>query len=423
MKVLLLSYSDSGGGAAIAAVRLLNALRNSGLDATLGVIDKCSNAEAIVCIRKERNIFAEFRLLWDKVLHKSFSKLWFPFKTANPVQHSENKWTLLDLAQINNSDYDLVHLHWVNNNMLSIEDVAKITKPIVWTMHDCWLFCGAEHYPNIWENDLRFEQGYIAANRPATIRGVDICQKTWQRKIKSWVNKRFQIISPSQFQRNLFERSALFKDSGSACAVIPYIIPSDIFRPLDKLMLKRTFGIPLDKSIIGFGAAYGINNSNKSIKGGNLLLQSLEKIRNPEDFYCVIFGQVEVDFLNLLPIKAFAAGNISNPYILAAIYNLCDVFVCPSVIENLPNTCLESLFCGVPIAAFATGGIPDIVEHKRTGYLAKLFDTEDLFRGIRYCLDNQTDLIHNSIAKAKRDFNNRDVVDKHIELYKTLLTI
>jgi glycosyltransferase involved in cell wall biosynthesis len=102
-------------------------------------------------------------------------------------------------------------------------------------------------------------------------------------------------------------------------------------------------------------------------------------------------------------------------------YNVCDVFVCPSLIENLPNVCLESLFCGVPVVAFETGGIPDIVEHKKTGYLAKPFDSDDLYRGILYCMDNQAELSTNSLRKAETDFNTETIIKKHMDLYKKII--
>jgi glycosyltransferase involved in cell wall biosynthesis len=95
--------------------------------------------------------------------------------------------------------------------------------------------------------------------------------------------------------------------------------------------------------------------------------------------------------------------------------------VCPSLLENLPNVCIESLFCGVPVAAFNTGGIPDIVEHKKTGYLAQCFDTEDLLNGILHCIENHDELSHNALIKAQNDFNNAIIVQKHIELYKSIL--
>ena len=94
------------------------------------------------------------------------------------------------------------------------------------------------------------------------------------------------------------------------------------------------------------------------------------------------------------------------------------MFVCPSVIENLPYTCLEAICCGIPVAAFNTGGIPDIVEHKYNGYLAEPFDTDDLHRGIMYAFDNLKNLSENCIKKAEKDFDTETSVKKHIEVYK-----
>jgi glycosyltransferase involved in cell wall biosynthesis len=180
--------------------------------------------------------------------------------------------------------------------------------------------------------------------------------------------------------------------------------------------LREIYGIPTEKKVIGFGASFIDKN-----KGGLFLVEALEKIKNPDDFYLIVFGQENISVTDTMHISVFTAGNISNLYILAGIYNLCDVFVCPSLLENLPNVCLESLFCGIPVAAFKTGGIPDIVEHKKTGYLAEPFDTDDLYRGILYCIDNHAELSRNSLCKAATDFNADTIVRKHIELYEKVL--
>jgi glycosyltransferase involved in cell wall biosynthesis len=143
----------------------------------------------------------------------------------------------------------------------------------------------------------------------------------------------------------------------------------------------------------------------------------------PDDYHCVVMGNADNSLSDKIKMSVFSAGFITNPYILAGLYNMCDVFVCPSLLENLPNVCLEALFCGVPVAAFRTGGIPDIVEHKKTGYLAEPFDAEDLYRGIVYCLDNYTELSYNSLHKAKTYFNADIIVKKHIDLYEKVVAI
>jgi glycosyltransferase involved in cell wall biosynthesis len=424
LKILLLNYSDSNGGAAIAVYRLFNALRKFGIVTDLGVIEKKLPDTSIFYIKKNGvryfytiKVINIFKLLLAKIILYVKKIFKIEFKTSNMIFHSENKKTLLDIDFINDSDYDLIHFHWINYNMISIEDIAKIKKPVVWTLHDSWVFCGAEHHPNILENDNRFITGYYRDNKPITTRGQDICRKTWERKIKSWKNCNFTFISPSNYEKRLLEESALFHNA--VCEVMPNIVPDTIFRPLDKAMLRTIFNIPKHSKVIGFGSAYTINE--KSLKGEHLLIDMLQMIEKTDDFHCVIMGNTDRSFIEKIAISVFTTGFISNPYILAAFYNVCDVFVCPSIIENLPNVCLESLFCGVPVVTFRTGGIPDIVEHKTTGYLAEPFDAEDLYRGIQYCLDNFSELSRASLQKSKNDFNAETIINKHIELYEKVL--
>jgi len=425
MKILLLNYFDAGSGAAIATERLLMALRQSNINVELGVLEKKNANVAIILLQKKNLNQPEFYCIIKRLCGKFKSRITrianLDFSTTNTITHSTNHKSFIDVNYINNSDYDIIHFHWVNYDMISIEDIPKIKKPIVWTMHDSWVFCGAEHHPNILENDTRFIEGYTKFNKPKTTSGFDVCRKTWERKKAAWKDCKFMFISPSNYIMEAFNKSALFNNSKSICTVIPNIVPENIFKANNRNALKEVFQIPKDKKIIGFGASYGISNK-KSTKGGYLLLEAIKKINDNTNYFFVLFGNNNDSFAEEIVMSYFSAGSISNPYILAAIYNLCDVFVCPSLIENLPNVCLESLFCGIPVTAFNTGGIPDIVEHKKTGYLAKCFDIEDLCDGILYCIDNYDDLSRNSLEKARAEFTNEVIVKKHIEVYKSILS-
>ncbi|MDR0868790.1 MAG: glycosyltransferase [Planctomycetota bacterium] len=417
LKILLLNYTDSGGGAAIAAHRLLTALRGGGIDATLGVVEKHTADKAVISLAKKKSPWRGIMKISKKLITLSAKMLKLRYKTTNPIFHSTNTKTRIDINAVNNSDYDLVHLHWLNCDMIAIEDLARIKKPLVWTMHDSWVFCGAEHHPNILENDRRFITGYTRANKPATTRGIDVCRKTWERKKQAWKNCKFNFISPSNFEKDCLAQSALFPYA--ECAVIPNIIPSAIFRPIDRKSVRDLYQITTGKKVIGFGAADASGDKNKN---GDALIKALQKISNPDDFQLVVFGRASAAFIAAVGgMAVFATGFIENPSILAGIYNLLDVFVCPSVIENLSNCMIEAMFCGVPVAAFRTGGNSDIVEHEKNGYLAEPFDSDDLHRGIRYCLDNRAELSRRSLAKAAADFDNADIVKAHVALYEKVL--
>jgi len=417
MNILLLNYADSGGGAAIAAYRLAHALHNAGHQVTLGVADKRTASPLVKDLSFKRTFFQKVQ---KKLRSKYEGFLTKYFTTSNKIQHSLNLYSKINIKNINKSDYDIVHFHWIANDTISISDIARIKKPLVWTMHDSWPFCGAEHHPNILENDTRFIAGYTKQNKPDTTRGFDICKIIYDLKKRYLQKLPIHFIAPSRWEGDWLKKSALFKHH--KCTVIPNIIDRDIFYPVaDKNLGKKLFNIPIDKKIIGFGAAYDIDDL-KSVKGGFYLLEALKKIKNPENYHLVIFGPASQTFTAEVKIPAFYTGYIASPVILATIYNCCDVFVCPSIIENLPYTCLEAICCGVPVAAFNTGGIPDIVEHKYNGYLAEPFDTDDLHRGIMYAFDNLKNLSENCIKKAEKDFNIKNTAQKHLEVYKKVLS-
>ncbi len=427
MKVLHLNYTDSGGGSAIASLNLVEAQNKNGIEAKLGVIKKKTNFHFVISLLKKRNFFVkllngvvytiQYALSYIKVYNFDFPCLFF--KTTNSILHSKNNKTLIDVNWINNSDFDIIHLHWINADMISIKDIAKIKKPIIWTMHDSWPFCGAEHHPNVLENDDRYRMGYYKYNKPKSSKGIDLCRNVWNKKKKYLQKKDIVFISPSTWERDCLKQSKLFSEK--ECFVIPNIVQKNVFKPFDKLTIRKLLNIPSDKKVLGFGAAYDIDNP-KGIKGSYYLLQLLQNQPLPDDYFLVIFGSVSPSFSSKITVPFFSSGFISNPYIMAQLYNACDCFICPSLIENLPTTCLESICCGVPVTAFNVGGTKDIIEHKVNGYLATPYDVEDLKTGVDYCISNYRELSENCLKKAEKDFDNNIIVQKHIEVYESILS-
>lgn len=426
MRILLINFTDVGGGAAVAAVRLVTALNEHGMYARLGVLEKKSACPYVFELpRKKHTIFFKIfkktrnftRTLFNPIIKRLPNP--FKFQTTNGIAHTTNFHSDTDINWINASDFDVVNLHWISG-VVSNKDIAKIKKPIVWTMHDSWPCCGAEHHPNIAEGDTRWREGYYRRNKPATTKGIDLCRKVWKQKKKYLAGKKIVFTAPSQWERDVLKSSALFDHC--ECEVIPNVIDHSVFCPKGKNTARQLLGIPSDKIVIGFGAAYDIDNP-KSMKGSYYLIDALQKLKNPENYFLVIFGPASDVFTSKVSLPFFASGYVANSAILSCIYSLCDVVVNPSLIENLPTTCLEAISCGVPCIAFNVGGTSDIVVHEKTGYLVHPYKSEELSEGIEYCIKNREELSKNCLLKAKKDFSGDDIIKKMINVYRKAMLL
>ena len=300
------------------------------------------------------------------------------------------------LSKINNSDCDLVHLHWVNDEMISIEDIGKIKKPIVWTFHDMWPFCGAEH---ITESD-RFVEGYVNKNEKKEY-GFDLDKWTWKRKKKYWKNQ-IKIVVPSHWLFNKVKQSNLMKDR--SIKIIPNPIDTDTWYPESQESSRQSLNLPLNIPIILFGATEATDYN----KGLDLLEESLNLLINQGvEFKCVIFGKLNKSKLSRFNIPFIFLDYISDPRILRSAYNSADVFVCPSRLETFGQTASESQACGTPVVAFNNSGLTEVILHLKTGYLAKSFDINDFTQGIKWVL--------NSLDENLYDYNFKESIEKSIK--------
>ena len=422
MKILLINYTDAGGGAAIAALRLVSALNEHGINARLGVKEKRTSSPYVFELpKKKQNIFlrkASKAFFYFSKIFAPCTKSFKPrFITSNRIIHYTNYKSKTDINCINDSDFDIINLHWIIDT-ISIKDISKIKKPIVWTMHDSWPCCGAEHHPNFFENDTRWKTGYYPNNKPKSTKGIDLCRKVWLQKKKYLIGKEIFFTTPSRWEADILSSSSLF--SKCNCQIIPNLIPEKVFYPRNKKAAREMYNIPNDKIIIGFGAAYDIDDP-KSMKGSFYLLETLKQLKNPEKFFLVVFGPAGDAFTSEISIPFFASGYISNFNILASLYSVCDIVVNPSLIENLPTICLEALFCGIPSVAFDVGGTSDIVKHKKTGFLATPFKPEELAQGIEWCTKNLTELSDNCLKKAKTDFCEENIIKEMLNCYKSCI--
>ena len=410
MKIIHLNYYDTDGGAARATYRIHASLIKEGVESIMWVNEKKSDETMIE--GPTSNINKVINKLRLRLINKSFEKL---FKTENKVVHSTSLLPSRWVKYINSSNADIVHLHWIQNEMLSISDIPKINKPIVWTLHDMWAFCGAEHYTD----DNRWREGYYS-NRPNYEKGFDLNRWTWLRKKNNW-KKPIQIITPSKWLASCVRDSFLLKSW--PVSVIPNPININLWKPLDKQNSRKQLNLPQNVPLILFGAVGGGKDPRK---GFDLLLKSLSYLKNElkaKDLQLIIFGESKPEYQLNLGFPVHYLGNLQDEISLQVVYNAVDVMLVPSRQEAFGQTASEAQACGVPVVAFDIGGLPDIIEHKKSGYLAKAFDIEDLARGISWVLYNceLKKLSAYSRKQAVLKFNQKRVAQNYLKIYRKLL--
>lgn len=410
MNVIHVSFSDTSGGAARAAYRIHDSLLEAKLNSTMKVWSRVSDDPTVQGdSSKFGRMVMETRtgigLLSQKIL-----------KTSNPVRHSAAWLPSGWLQSLNTSNADIVHLHWVGAETLSIREIGQIRKPVVWTFHDMWGFCGAEHYMDD-GLDARWRHGYKSDNRPVNESGFDLNRWTWERKRRQW-QRPFHIVCPSHWLANCVKSSALMRDW--AVSVIPYPLDLESFRPIEKGLARQLLKLPQDKALILFGATGG---SRDLRKGSDLLVESLSFLKTQElrDMELVIFGQSRPLQTPELGFPIRYTGHLHDDISLALLYSAVDVFVAPSRQDNLPNTVIEAIACGTPTVAFKVGGMPDLIQHQVSGYLAHPYDIGDLAKGIQWVLEQQQE--NNSLAIAARQqaeliFNSSQIAKQYLAVYE-----
>jgi len=409
MKIFHLSNSDISGGAARAASRIHKALLKKGIKSQMLVNKKISKDENVL----GPNNFIEKKLV---DLRPYISNLIIKFlKIHKDIPYSISLFPSLWIDRINKSDVDLVHLHWVQHEMLSIADISRIEKPVIWTLHDMWAFCGAEHLAQ----DDRWRLGYLKNDHSASKFGIDINRWNWLRKLKHW-QKPMHIVTPSNWLANCVRESKLM--SNWPVSVIPNLLNTDNWKPKDKNFARKTLGLPLDIPLVIFGT-FGANLSHH--KGFDLLIETLNNIRKKDhlkNMELVVFGKNTLKSLPKINFPSHFIGHLDDDS-LVNLYSAADATIIPSRQEAFCQTASESQACGTPVVAFNIGGLIDIVDHFKTGYLAKAFDTEDLSKGISWVLEKKQKSLLSKQARSKavEKFSQKILIEKYQAIYEKVL--
>jgi len=416
MKILHLNRLDVSGGAARAAYRLHRGLLENGNDSFMLVQDKRGDDKYIL---GPKNIIAKgwartkpFIETLPLYIHKNYQKT--PYHIQWMPSLIRRYWSIVKS--------DIVHLHWICGGFIQIEQLKKFNKHLIWTLHDMWPFTGGCHYAG---KCVYFHDKCGRCPQLGSKCAYDVSRFTWWRKVRAWKKLSLTIVSPSQWLANQAKASSLFKDR--PIEVIPNGLNIDCYKPFDQKVAREIFSFPMEKKLILFGAIKSISDKRKGFQFLKPALQLLSNSTNLKDTELVVFGASEPENPPELGFPVHYMGTLHDEISIALLYSAVDVFVAPSIQDNLPNTVMESLACGTPCVAFNIGGMPDMIEHLQNGYLVSPFDYEDLARGLKWVLDQKGTHLENHLRlkareKVVKNFDIKLVVEKYIKLYKNILS-
>ncbi|MBQ4387355.1 MAG: glycosyltransferase family 4 protein [Prevotella sp.] len=412
MRVLIVNTSEKTGGAAVAANRLTEALNNYGVKAKMLVRDKETEQLTVCGLRSSWRLRCHF--LWERLviwLHLRLKRTHlFEIDIANCGT---------DVTQLPEfKEADVVHLHWVNQGMLSLKDIRKMmeAKPVVWTMHDMWPATAVCHYTRGCEQ-FRTECGCCPL-LPGNSRH-DLANKVWKRKQQMLSGRRVTYVCCSQWLAEEAQQSALLH--GQRVVSIPNTIDTRLFCPQDKKQAKTALQLPTDKRVILF-VSQRVTDPRKGVSYLVEAIRQLAEAHPAMQEHCVvaILGGHAEEVAGQLALPAVPLGYVNDAKRIVQVYNAADVFVLPSLEDNLPNTLMEAMACGVPCVGFRVGGIPEMIDHEQNGYVAAVGQAEDLARGIHYVLEeaDYEALSRQCLQKVARCWSGQSVAKRYVEVYE-----
>lgn len=412
VKPLLLNTYDAQGGAGIATYRIHQALRSIGIDSILRVQSQKSDDYTVIGPSGWHRIPAMLRPYLDSLPNRFFKRAkkelfsvaWVPDRLLGSI------------AEISP---DLVHLFWVNNGFLRLETPGKIKQPCIWTLHDMWPFTGGCHYD---DGCARFMYSCGSCPSVYSSSNNDVSRRILRRKLSSWSDWDVTVVATSKWLAERASVSAVFRNRD--IRVVPNAIDIEVYKPIPKSVARMIYNLPQDKRIIIFSAFASTSHPRK---GGHLLMEAIERIANSHfapDVELVIVGASIPEKPRDLGMPVHYMGHFSDEISQVVLYSAADVLVAPSMQENLSNTVLEALACGTPVVAFHIGGMPDMISHKKNGYLAEPFATEDLAEGILWVLNDDDRLAQLSNAarnSVTETYSFPIVAARYLELYGDVL--
>ncbi len=402
VKIYSLAYCDSGGGAAIAFLRINKSLSNLNFHKTISVIEKRTKKSKIqVYGNTISQLLRRVRFYLTKIIFL------FDIKYTKSINLFNSGVTSL----INKSSYDIINFHWIGCESISLSEIRKINKPIVWTLHDMWPISGIYHY-NL--DKKYFNQETNNLTKKIYFNFLDKITK--KRKEFLFKSKKINLISPSKW---LLDEAKKTKLPFGKTEIIPYPIDTLYFKKNKNIIyLKDKYKIPYNKKIILFSS----NILDETRKGSIIIRELLKKNFLKKNNYKFVMIGNNNNFIDKNKYKEInLMGNISNYNSIKEIYSIADALLFPSIIDNFPNTILEAMACELPCVAFNCYGMKEIIQHKKNGYLADPYSVDDFKKGIKYVVMNSNKLGVASNRFIKKNFAEKKINLKYRRFFKKIL--
>lgn len=409
MKILHLVSQDSGG-AGRAALRLHQSLLHRHIDSIVLVQQKTTDKPAVYRLAK-----TNFQKIIEKIRPALAVLFLLPYPKRNKDIFSPNPPSnSLLIKTISSIKPDIIHLHWINNGFFNIADLGKLKIPILWTLHDANTYTGGCHViPNGCD---KFKTHCQKCPMLASNFKYDLSYFVFRKKSKIYPKLNLTINALSKWIQNCAKESALLKDK--KILNLPNPIDTKIYQPIDKIIARKILNLSSSQKTIAFGA---LNALDIPRKGYSELKKALTLLKDRGDIKLIIFGASEGEPIE--GIDTSYLGHLNDDISLKIAYSAADIFITPSLAENLSNVIMESLACATPVVAFDIGGNRDMIEHKINGYLAK--DYIDLANGIEWILNLDeiaySSLCDNSRKKVTQSFDYDVVSLQYIQTYKEIL--
>lgn len=330
-------------------------------------------------------------------------------------------WEFLVLRLFHRIDrYDIVHFHDLSTAIspFTVQLVSRRV-PTVWTFHDCAGFTGGCIFP---VDCRKFENDCGACPQlskwPLSFsRDIDFTSVMLRIKRKILADNSIHVIAPSQWM------AATAKASGArlgSLTVIPYGIDTALYWPLDKYAVRQSLGLPTDKKIILLSAGDILDHR----KGSIYSLRVLQRVRHDLNPLILLVGKTDEEMRRQFSgFEYLETGFLTDDRMKTQYFAAADVFLFCPLDDNLPLTVMETMATSTPMVGFATGGIPEMVEHLKSGYLAKKGNVGDVVDGLHMALAGKDAVEWGREARksVELSYTHETFMEKHLTLYEEVI--